>query len=77
MKNQWIEYNKQYYKSNCECFWRSEFNQPGTIIEIENGDRLLIGDINTNCGTGWSCPEFLATTIIKRYMILDLEFTNH
>jgi len=75
--NKWIEYGKPWYAPRgIECFWRSGFNKPGTIVETEGGLRLLIGDINTNAGRCDCCAEFSSNPIIKQYLILDLEEFN-
>jgi hypothetical protein len=73
MKNQWIEYNKPWKDYEGECFLHSGLCQAGTIIEADNGNTYLIGDINEEGGTCKCCNAFTMDTIIKRYKILNRE----
>jgi hypothetical protein len=63
-------------KAKEESFSQKELNNPGTLIQMENGDIHLIGSINALSGVCDDCCEFEKDAIVKRYAILiDLE--NH
>ena len=56
-------------------FCGQDLNQPGTIVELENGNRLLIGDINKLGGVCDDCQDEIRNeTIIKRYVILSKDW---
>lgn len=52
-------------------------NRPGVQIELDDGKRYLIGDINLNSGVCDDCTPFEGDAVIKRYRVLltpeDLE----
>ena len=64
-----------------QTFCDLDLNQPGTLIELEDGTRHLIGSINAVQGVCDDCVAFESTTIVKRYAVLttpeDLGLGNH
>ena len=61
----WSEYNEPWY-----TFKYSNFAQPGTIIEIQDGTEtktFLIGDINCLGGVCDCCVEFVKSATVIRY----------
>lgn len=52
-----------------DSFTKRGLNKPGTLIEMEDGTRYLIGDINPLGGECDDCP-IDKRTIIKRYKVV-------
>ena len=56
-----------------ESFMGLNLNEPGTIIELNDGRRLLIGDILNN-GAGYGDEDHIDyNSIVVRYAKLDLK----
>lgn len=72
MKKQWIEFNKSYGLGD-DCFYNQPFNKPGTIIETDDGYRLLIGHINEMGGIRNTYVLITKDIIITKYLVLDLK----
>lgn len=73
----WVECGLPYggvYADNpfreLDSFRKRELNQPGTLIELENGEQYLIGDINPILGVCDDCTDFAPECIVKRYRVV-------
>lgn len=62
--------DKMQKENSLKCFCGLGLNNPGTLIELENGKLHLIGTINTNTGLCDDCSAFDNSTIIKRYAVV-------
>ena len=51
------------------AFTRARLNQPGTIVETEDGSQYLIGDVNMDGGVCDDCKELYPWTMIVRYAV--------
>ena len=58
-----------------KSFSGRKLNQPGTIIELENGQIELIGSINRSTGVCNDCPAFDDDSIVKKYAVV-FQFTR-
>lgn len=73
---EWIEINLPYgpvYGEDLEfkdSFCQRKLNQPGTEIELENGEKYIIGNINKVAGVCDDCVAFEREDIVKRYRAL-------
>ena len=56
-----------------DSFYKRKLNIPGTLIETEDGDQVLIGHINTLLGVCDDCTMFEPDTIVKRYKVVWIE----
>lgn len=56
--------------SSCNDFYHSEINRPGTLIQLESGKVMLIGDINTAGGVCNDCAGIDDDDKIIKYSIL-------
>lgn len=62
-ENDWFEVNEK-FRDLRQC----GKIQPGMIIEMENGERYLVGDINCNGGICDDCMAFDWEDVVKRYI---------
>lgn len=53
-----------------KSFCGRNLDQPGTIIELENGQIELIGSINRSAGVCNDCKVFDDDSIVKRYAVV-------
>jgi hypothetical protein len=61
---------KQYNAlQDLKSFCGRNLDQPGTIIELENGQMELIGSINRSAGICGDCKAFDEDSIVKRYAV--------
>jgi hypothetical protein len=59
---EWIEYGKSW-----KDFQDEGLNQPGAVIELEDGTVYLIGDINMNGGLCDCCRGIKHNHLVVRY----------
>lgn len=76
MVNTWIEVNVPFAIS--ANFLQKTFEElglckAGTEIEFEDGERLIIGDINGEGGTCGCCTTINLHRIVKRYRVFNRE----
>lgn len=66
----WFNYGKTW-----DQFTSDKLNKAGTIIELDDGETLLIGTINRCSGT-CNCCAYLAysTSLIVKYGVIDFNF---
>ena len=67
--NEKFEDTDDYQKVFDETFVGKGLANPGTLIELEDGDVLLIGDINKNRGR-CDCCSVSGYKIVKRYKVV-------
>lgn len=70
----WVEYNRRYDELRQEevqqTFVGRGLAKPGTLIEMADGSRHLIGSINPNKGICDDCVAFNGADIVVRYAVL-------
>lgn len=57
-------------ENDAGCFTGRGLAQPGTLIEMADGSRFLIGDINQKGGDCDDCLAFLYDEIVARYKVV-------
>jgi hypothetical protein len=61
----WITYYKSW-----DQFTTDELNKPGVLVELDESERFLIGDMNTLAGYCDDCTQFSGSEIISRYKVM-------
>jgi hypothetical protein len=78
--SEWVEINLPYNNYGNNDFVHSDENRAGVFIEMDNGERFLIGDIEGNImdsGCGCCADTMFENRIVKRYKILiPIELLN-
>jgi hypothetical protein len=64
------EYHLRKADQEAGTFTKLGLNKPGTLVELEDGQRLLIGDINDDAGVCGCCSVINDTAIVKRYKVV-------
>lgn len=71
MTDGWIEINLPFDEDEApESFVDRGLNKPGVLIEMQNGKKYLIGDINQARGECGCCYAFYYDAIVARYKIV-------
>jgi len=64
------EYDKEMEVQESMTFTGQRLNQPGVLIETEDGAQFLIGEINPHAGVCDDCTAFDGDTVVKRYKVI-------